>query len=124
MGGKFFDSSYRESSVKTKAKRQGGMDEPRRNKSKRKKEKKYKLYFLCEEWHWRILRNNYDGCWNLFPCAELTEGYFWEKQGKYARVRDAQNALAGVKLNHWHDWVAWKITDMDGNTIEGGLKNG
>lgn len=121
MGGKFFNSSYRESSVKNKKFRQGGSDEPPRvKKNSRKKKKEIKVQFLREAHHWYFNWQGEPGCWELFPCQNIHDGLFWITMGKYEKLRDAHNSLKG---HIWFDWVAWRILDKDGNIIDGGLKD-
>lgn len=81
MGGKFFDSSYRESSVKNKAKRQGAIDEPRQKKAPRKKTKDFRLMILeADVWGYFFRGNN--GCWEMFPCKEFTPTWGWYVLGR------------------------------------------
>jgi len=123
VGGKFFDSGWRESAVKNKHARQGGIDDPDRNKNKRKRKKKYRLEQL-EFVMWRVFRDKEDGCWELFPCRSVTQGCLWVKIGAYEKVRDAQKAAVNLKNQYFGKYmVAWRIVDKDGQIIEGGLKD-
>jgi len=121
MGGKFFDSSWKESAVKNKRARQGGIDDPDPPKrNKRKKKKHIRLQYLQPRHPWWNRGEKADGCWVLLPCEKLTDGFQWGWTTRYEKVRDAKNA---IRQDTWFDYVAWRILDKDGNVVEGGLKD-